>query len=277
MQFPVRSFLLLWCGLCIAEPGVAQLPFYTDDPAVTERGKWHVEFFNEFDSLQLQYPNVRQNTANCKLNYGLPFNLELDVDAPYLAIFRAAGAPGAAGGGDTNLGLKWEYHKGSLGSRVPAMGASFYVEFPTGDVSRQLGSGLIDYWLNWIAQESLSDKTRVTGNLGHLFAGNTSTGVLGITTTRGRVYTGGLSILRDFTARLTLGGEIYGGYTKNGNLGRSQLQILAGGQYLLHHGVTFDFGVLGGKYVASPRIGVQIGFSVDFPSVVRNQQGFVMF
>lgn len=36
----------------------AQLPFYTDDINVTERGKFHVEFFNEYDALQLQYPNL---------------------------------------------------------------------------------------------------------------------------------------------------------------------------------------------------------------------------
>jgi hypothetical protein len=269
MRFPAPFFLSLFCGLCIAKPLVAQLPFYTDDPAVTEQGRWHFEFFNEFDALQLQYPNVRQNTANFKLNYGLPFNLELDVDVPYLAIFRDAEVPDAAGGGDTNLGLKWEFHRESPGSHAPALGASFYVEFPTGDVGRQLGSGVIDYWLNFISQKSLSDKTRVTLNLGYLFAGNTSTGVLGIQTTRGHVYTGGLSILHDFSARLTLGGEIYGGYSNNGNLGRSQLQALVGGQYQVRPGLTFDFGILGGKYIASPRIGVQFGFSVDFPSAGR--------
>ena len=75
--------------VCFANPLAAQLPFYTDDPAVTEAGKWHFEFFNEYDVLQLQFPNVRQNTANGKLNYGLPHNLELDVDYPYLGIFRA--------------------------------------------------------------------------------------------------------------------------------------------------------------------------------------------
>ena len=89
MRFPARHLSPLLCALWIAEPLLAQLPFYTDDPAVTERGKWHFEFFNEFDALQRQYPNLRQNTANYKLNYGLPHNLELDVDAPYLAIFRA--------------------------------------------------------------------------------------------------------------------------------------------------------------------------------------------
>ena len=90
---------------CIAEPLVAQLPFYTDDPAVTAPGKWHFEFFNEYDYLQLQYPNIRQNTANGKLNYGLPHNLEVDVDFPYLAILRAVGSPTAIGGGDTNLAV----------------------------------------------------------------------------------------------------------------------------------------------------------------------------
>jgi hypothetical protein len=248
---------------------MAQAPFYTDDPAVTEKGKLHFEFFNEYDFLQLQYPNIRQNTSNYKLNFGLPFNLELDLDVPYLAIYRAVGAPDAAGAGDTNLGVKWEFHKESPGSAVPALGASMYFEFPTGDASRQLGSGLTDYWLNLIAQKSLSDKTRVNANLGYLFAGNTSTGVLGITAIRGHVYVGGLSILHDFNPRLTLGGEIYGGFAKNGNLGRNQLQVQFGGQYLIRHGLSFTFGGLGGKYVASPRIGGQIGFAIDFPDVFR--------
>jgi len=279
MCFPARIFLLPLCAFWIAEPLVAQLPFYTDDPAVTERGKWHFEFFNEFDLLQLQYPNTRQNTANYKLNYGLPFNLELDVDSPYLAIFRAVGTPGSVGVGDTNLGIKWEFHKES--ARVPALGASLYVEFPTGDSGQQLGSGLIDYWLNLIAQKSLSDRTQINTNLGYLFAGNTSTGVLGIQAVRGHVYTGGLSILHQFTARLTLGSEVYGGYTDSRGLARSQFQGMLGGQYQLRNGMTFDFGILGGKYIASPRFGAQIGFSLDFPDVFHKPasetHSFTMF
>lgn len=271
MRFSGRLFLLMCGTFWCAGPLSAQLPFYTDDPAVTEPGKFHFEFFNEYDVLQLQEPNLRQNTANYKLNYGLPFNLELDLDSPYLAIFRAVGTPGSAGVGDTNLGVKWEFHKESPGSPVPALGASLYVEFPTGDSGKQLGSGITDYWLNLIAQKSLSDKTRFNVNLGYLFAGNTSTGVIGIQTTRGHVYTGGISLLRDVTPRLTLGGEIYGGYTSNGGLGRTQLQALVGGQYLLRPGLSLDFGVLGGKYVASPRFGVQVGFSVDFPDILRRR------
>ncbi|HWF09821.1 MAG TPA: transporter [Bryobacteraceae bacterium] len=257
---------ILWCAA--AARMWAQLPFYTDDPAVTEPGKFHFEFFNEIDGLQRpQYPSLRQNTANWKLNYGLPHKLELDIDAPYLAIFRVTGTPASTGAGDTNLGIKWNFHEESKSSRLPAMGTSLYIEFPTGDERQQLGSGLTDYWLNFALQKSLPMKSRINVNVGYLFAGNTSTGVLGITTTRGHVYTGGFSALHDFTPRLTLGGELYGGFTENGDLGRTQLQALLGGQYALRDGATVNFGILGGKYIATPRIGAQIGFSVDFPDV----------
>jgi hypothetical protein len=91
--------------------------------------------------------------------------------------------------------------------------------------------------------------------------------VLGIETTRGHVYTGGVSVLHDSTSRLTLGIEAYGGLSSSDVLGRSQLQFLGGGQYAIRNGLAVTFGMLGGKYVASPRIGGQIGFSVDLPDV----------
>src|SRR5215472_18704664 len=106
--------LLLICGLCVTKSVQAQLPFYTDDPGVTEQGKCHFEFFNEFDALQHpQYPNLRQNTANFKLNCGLPYHLELDIDAPYLSIFRALAVPNADGPGDINFGVKWNFRRAS--------------------------------------------------------------------------------------------------------------------------------------------------------------------
>jgi outer membrane putative beta-barrel porin/alpha-amylase len=265
MRFIARALLLLACVLCVCGRLHAQLPFYTDDTGVTESGKWHFEFFNEYDALQLQLPNLRQNTANFKLNYGLPHNFEFDVDVPYLSIYRTAGNEASSGVGDTNLGVKTSFHKESAGSHIPALAASLYIEFPTGDSSQQLGSGLHDYWLNFIAQKSLSEKTRLTANVGYLFAGNTSTGAIGTHNTRGHVVTGGLSLLHDFSPSLTLGGEIYGGYTNNGDLGKTQFQAMAGGQYAIRNGLSFCFGLLGGKYVASPQIGGQIGFAMDFP------------
>ncbi|HEY5055831.1 MAG TPA: hypothetical protein VII58_06700, partial [Acidobacteriaceae bacterium] len=107
--------------------------------------------------------------------------------------YRTAGSAASNGLGDTDMGIKWNFRKAQSGSRAPALGASLYIEFPTGNVQRQLGSGLKDYWLNGIAQEPFTNRTRLTGNFGFLFAGNTSTGVIGIQTARGHVYTAGVS------------------------------------------------------------------------------------
>jgi Putative MetA-pathway of phenol degradation len=265
----LRLSLMLSFLLCLGGRLCAQLPFYTDDTGVTERGKWHFEFFDEYDALQLQYPNLKQNTANYKLNYGLPHDLEIDVDSPYLSIFRTTGNQSSIGVGDTNLGIKAGLHKEASTTKLPAFAVSFYVEFPTGNVSQQLGSGLSDYWLNFIAQKSLSPKTRLIGNLGYLFAGNTSTGALGTQTTRGHVIPGGLSLLHDFRPTLTLGAEIFGAYAENGNLGRSQIQAMVGGQYAIRKGLSLCFGAIGGKYIASPRLGGQLGFSLDLPDLFQ--------
>jgi Putative MetA-pathway of phenol degradation len=271
MRLSSRLVFVIFCGLLNTMPLLAQMPFYTDDPAVTAPRVLHFEFFNEYDGLQSsQYPNLNQNTANFKLNYGLPHNLELDIDAPYIAIHRDGGKQNSTGVGDTDLGMKWKFRAASAGSHFPALAASLYVEFPTGDVHEQLGSGLTDYWLNSIVQEPLTDKTRITANFGFLFAGNTSTGAIGIQTTRGHVFTGGLSLLHDLNTRLTLGAEVYGGLADTPGLGRDQLQGLGGGSYALRNGLSVTFALLGGKYEASPRIGGQVGFTMDFPTVLRS-------
>jgi len=195
----------------------------------------------------------------------LPHGLELDFDAPYLSIYREAGSQTSSGPGDTDLGIKWNFRKATRPLSVPALSASLYIEFPTGDERQELGSGLNDYWLNSIAQEPLTDKTRLNANFGFLFAGNTSTGVLGTQNTRGHVYTGGLSLLHDLTPRVTLGAEAYGAVADNKSLGKDQLQGLAGGWYQLSSRFAITFGLLGGSHIASPKIGGQVGFEADFP------------
>jgi hypothetical protein len=265
----VLLFMVL-CGMWKSRTLLAQMPFYTDDSNVTDKGTLHFEIFNEYDGLQSSlYPDIRQNTANFKVNYGLPHGLELDVDVPYLDIYHATGEPTYAGNGDTNMGIKWAFKKSSKPLASPALAASFYVEFPTGDTRQELGSGLTDYAFNFIAQEPLTDKTRITGNAGFLFAGNTSTGVIGLQTTRGHVFTAGVSVTHDYTPRLTLGGEIYLGFSDNAGLGKGQIQGLGGGVYEVHNGLSVTFAVLGGHDVGSPRIGGQVGFEVDFPAVLH--------
>jgi len=266
MRSAIQLIFLLCCALWSTRTALAQMPFYTDNADVTDKGTLHFEFFDEFDGLQsAQYPDLRQNTFNGKANYGLPHGLELDIDAPYLSIYRAPGSQTSNGNGDTDMGIKWNFYKATHPLSVPALSASLYIEFPTGDAKEELGSGLTDYWLNSIAQEPLSDKTRVNANFGFLFAGNTSTGVIGTRNTRGHVYTGGLSLQHDFTPRLTLGVEAYGAIASNKSLGKDQLQGLGGGAYQLNSRMAVTFALLGGSHIASPRTGGQVGFEVDIP------------
>jgi len=54
MRLPTRVSLVLLNARVCGRPLRAQLLFYTNDPAVIERGKFHSEFFDEFDLLQHQ-------------------------------------------------------------------------------------------------------------------------------------------------------------------------------------------------------------------------------
>jgi outer membrane putative beta-barrel porin/alpha-amylase len=210
-------------------------------------------------------PTVKQNTADFELDYGLLEDVEIGVEVPLLTLFNAAGTtPGRLSGiGDANLSLKYNFHKERENSRVPAMALAFNLELPTGDTARQLGSGLADVYINGILQKSLSKKTKLRVNSGILFSGNQTTGVIGIKS-RGTVFTAGASLVKQFTPRVQLGMELTGATTSNFQLGKGQLQTLFGGNYQIRSNISFDFGILAGKYVASPRVGVQLGLSVDF-------------
>ena len=149
-------------------------------------------------------------------------------------------------------------------SRLPALAAVFYIEAPTGSTQKELGSGLYDYWLYGVAQKSLRKRTTARVNGGVLFSGNTSTGLIGIRTVRGHVYTGNASLTRTCTDKLTLGAEVFGALTSNFELNRGQLTGQVGGDYSVNRHLTLTFAVLGGRFVASPRAGLHLGFAYDF-------------
>ena len=259
--------LLLFTVAGLAPAAVhAQQPFYTDDADVTPPRKFHIEISNEFDILQRSaYPNLRQNTVVFRVNYGLLEKVEVGIDAPLIAIFgtRDRSPQVAFGIGDTDFSIKYNVRKERADSALPALALNFRVEVPTGSTRRQLGSGLADYWLTGIVQKSLTERTTLRVNSGLLFSGNTLTGVIGVNA-RGRVFTGGVSLVRKMTAKLELGGEVTGAATRQFSLQKKQLQALIGGKYAVRDRVSVDFGVVGGRYTASPRVGVQLGLSMDF-------------
>lgn len=258
--------LLVLLLLLAAGSAQGQQPFVTDDADTTPKGRFHFEFSNQFDLLQrASFPNLKQNTADFELDYGLFENVELGIAAPLLTIFNASGTnpKTVTGIGDMNLSLKYNFYKERENSRLPAMTIAVNFELPTGDTERQLGSGLADVYLNGVLQKSLTGKTKLRLNGGILFSGNQTTGVIGIKS-RGTVFTAGGSLVKQFTPKLQLGMELTGAMTSNLDLGKGQLQAMFGGNYQLRDNVSFDFGILGGKYAASPRAGLQLGLSIDF-------------
>lgn len=260
-------FALLAFLFVLSSTAHAQLPFYTDDADTTDKGKLHFEFFNEHDVLQKSiYPGKRQNNANFTMNYGITKRVELDLNAPLLTIFNAKTSErkNPLGIGDTQFGVKYRFHNEHDDSRLPAMAVVFYLEAPTGSTRKQLGSGVTDYWLYGVAQKSLTKKVKGRLNGGILFAGNTSTGLIGLQTTKGRVFTSNGSLTKDFTSKLRLGAEMFGAITSNFQLGKGQLEAQMGGNYALSKQFSFAFGVLGGRFSASPRAGALLGFTYDF-------------
>jgi len=262
----IALWLLLLYLAMPASPVWAQAPFQTDDVEVAPKRHWHFEFNNEYDWLQASAdPNLRQNTSNFKVSYGLIDHLEVGFDNQLLAISNAPSPflPNSVFGyGDIDLSVKWHVRKEKKGSPWPALGASLNLELPTGDEQKQLGSGVTDYYLNTMAQKSITEKNTVRLNAGIYFAGNTVTGAEGLRTTQGHVYTFGISVVRDFTSKLDLGIETYAAVS--GSFGRDQLQLSAGGNYKLKKNLSIDFALIKGFYEASPTWGPLIGFSVDF-------------
>ncbi|HVZ17064.1 MAG TPA: hypothetical protein VG897_08100 [Terriglobales bacterium] len=244
----------------------AQQPFFTDNADVAAYHHWHFETNNEYDALPFSSrPSVHQDTQTIKFSYGLFRNCEVGMDFPLITIFNTResrlGTP--FGLGDTDFSIKYNFHHEREGSGWPAISASFNFEPPTGDANKQLGSGLTDYYLNSILKKTLSPKTILNVNAGATFAGNTATGVVGIRT-RGTILTGGSSVVHQFTEKLDLGMEVYGGYTANLALGRGELQEQIGGNYEAVKNLTIDFGIVAGQAVGSPHYGFILGFSKDF-------------
>lgn len=243
-----------------------QIPFYTDDADTTAKRKFHLEFYNEYDWLHRSaLPGKRQNYSNVTLNYGLTDRIELGINVPFVKIFntRAARLGSPSGIGDIQFGIKARLSEERESSRLPAMSVVFYFQTPTGSFRKQTGSGVTECWLYGVLQKSLTDRTVVRLNGGVVFAGNRYDGLVNIRRVSGQVVTANASLVRNFTPKLKLGVEVFGGVSHNFILSRNQLQTQVGGSYALRDNFEFTFGVLAGHFPASSRAGVQVGFAYD--------------
>jgi hypothetical protein len=254
----VLALLLSACAVAVR----AQQPFVSDDAEVTPRGLWHFEYANQYvDLSHAALPDVRQDTNNYVIQYGLLPNLEVNVDFPLIAIQRSEASPlgSAFGLGDVDFAGKYKLVAEDPEGARPAFTVSAAVEVPTGETKNQLGSGYTDAVLNTITQKTFFGSTVVHLNLGYQFSGNTLTGAVGIRTP-GRIVTGGLSVVQFLSPTLLLGVDVNGARVRTEHAVNRQLQLTLGGSVEILRGMMFDFALLAGKY-DSPRLGFLLGLA----------------
>ncbi len=259
----MKTLHALLPGLILCSRAFAQQPFYTDDADVAERHRFHMEISNQQSWLQRSaLPATKQNTTVFQLNYGLTRDFEIGMDGPLIGLYQQL-TPTTLGKGDFNITFKWRMRPEETSSHLPALTLSCAIETPTGNVQKQLGSGIADYGCNTVVQKLIGFWTLRVNN-GAVFSGNTLTGLVGLRA-KGFVYTGGGSVTRDVLPRLLLGVEVNGSAAKQGTaLGKSTLQTQIGGKFAWKEDLSIDFGVLAGWFSGAPRSGLQIGFSKDF-------------
>lgn len=108
----------------------------------------------------------------------------------------------------------------------------------------------------------MHERVTLRTNLGLVLAGNTQTGLIGFRE-RGTVMTGGASLVRQMTRTWQLGGEVTVAWSHKVTVRESALGWQIGSVLLLRDGLTLDLGIVGGASSASPRLGVQVGTSID--------------
>jgi hypothetical protein len=258
----------LWCVavlcLVISGPAAAQQPFFVDDADVTPRADWHVEISNQIDRLKAAaYPARWQNTLEWEVDVGVADRVEIALVAPVISILsdRRTNVSSVSGIGDTQVGVKTRFTKAADARHVFA--GSLSLELPSGNRARELGSGLVDYGVNAISQHLLRDDLVLRANLGLVLAGNTQTGLIGIRE-RGTVLTSGASLVRAISPFLQLGGEMTMAWSQKASVRDSTIGWQLGGSVVLRPGMTLDLGLVGGSSSASPRLGLQVGTSIDF-------------
>jgi hypothetical protein len=263
---PVIARRALFFGLLalgLAGPSLAQTPFVTDDTEVTPFHEFHFEYANSFVELPKRAnPDLRQDTSNFVVQFGLLKNLEANVDFPLIYIGRDRSSPlgSAFGLGDVDFGLKWKLIAEEPGQPHPGLTFSGFAELPTGSASKHLGSGFTDYSVNSILQKSFTETFVVHFNAGVQFSGNTLTGAVGIRTP-GRIYSAGISAAKDLSETLRLGVDLNGAEVHSSNTRDRQIQLTVGGNYQIGTGHSFDFALLTG-WSSAPRFGLLLGVSL---------------
>ena len=188
------TLLAMGLNLILVTHSFAGPPFLTDDPEPVDYQHWEAYLFSLGDlsggRYSIEGPAV-------EVNYGVLPDTQLHLIVP-MTTAGGGGSAALSGLGDTEFGIKYRFVHETNG--WPQIGIFPFVEFPTGDSNRGLGSGRTWFQLPLWAQKSWGPWTTYGGGGVVL---NSAPGE------RNHPY-GGWQLQREFGKHMTLGGEFFG-------------------------------------------------------------------
>jgi hypothetical protein len=99
-------------------------------------------------------------------------------------------------------------------------------------------------------------------NGGVVLAGNAQTGALGIRE-RGTIVAAGGSLVASAGRSVQIGGELMAAWSQKAAVGGTYVVTQWGGNIRVSDGCTIAVGISTGWFDAAPRLGVQVGASLD--------------
>ena len=124
--------LLLLSHVCLAGP-----PFFTDDPVPVEPGHWEI---NNYSAGTFVKGAAAGAMAGIDANYGPVENVQLHLLAP-VAFAQSSGMSEQFGVGDIEVGVKYRFLPAGNNDWWPQIGFYPFLDFPTGNAARGLGTG----------------------------------------------------------------------------------------------------------------------------------------
>jgi hypothetical protein len=202
LRWSARLFLFvslgLFSGACLAGP-----PFLTDDPVPVDLGHWEINNYASGNFAKGAFVGV---LPGVDVNYGAFDNVQLHLLVP-LALAQSTGVSAQWGLGDVEIGAKYRFLPAGETEWWPQIAFYPFLDFPTGNVDRGLGTGAIHaflpiwlqkdfgkwstyggggYWVNpgpgnrnfwyvgWTAQYQLTDVLSLGGEIFHQTASSTA-------------------------------------------------------------------------------------------------------
>ena len=196
--FPLLVSLSLSSSACLAGP-----PFLTDDPVPVDLGHWEI---NDYASGTFAKGAFAGVLPGVDANYGAVQNLQLHLLVPF-AIAQSNGVNTQWGPGDVEIGAKYRFLPADEKDWWPQVAFYPFLDFPTGNTDRGLGTGAIHaffpiwlqkdfgkwstyggggYWINpglgnknfwyagWVVQYQLTDDLSLGGEIFHQTGSSTA-------------------------------------------------------------------------------------------------------